>query len=94
MATFYRSLKVRLNRSETLHQLSPLLGDNFPDVVDVLRRHPRPNANTDSSKENSATTLNAPTILPRPSLRATTFEGKTIFIKRRTRTIAPLVRVP
>ncbi|KAH9066444.1 P-loop containing nucleoside triphosphate hydrolase protein [Lactarius vividus] len=60
--------------------------DEFPDMADLLRRYPRPNASTG----NSATTPNAPIILPRPSLRSSTFDGKTVFIKRKSRTIAPL----
>ncbi|KAI9459504.1 P-loop containing nucleoside triphosphate hydrolase protein [Lactarius psammicola] len=54
-------------------------------MADLLRRYPRPNANAG----NSATTSNAPIILPRPSLRSSTFDGKAIFIKRKSRTIAP-----
>ncbi|KAH9180738.1 P-loop containing nucleoside triphosphate hydrolase protein [Lactarius sanguifluus] len=59
--------------------------DDFPDMADLLRRYPRPNAGAG----NSATTSNAPIILPRPSLRSSTFDGKTVFIKRKSRTIAP-----
>ncbi|KAH8980916.1 P-loop containing nucleoside triphosphate hydrolase protein [Lactarius hatsudake] len=59
--------------------------DDFPDMADLLRRYPRPNA----SAGNSATTSNAPIILPRPSLRSSTFDGKTVFIRRKSRTIAP-----
>ncbi|KAI9446248.1 P-loop containing nucleoside triphosphate hydrolase protein [Lactarius indigo] len=59
--------------------------DDFPDMADLLRRYPRPNASTG----NSATASNAPIILPRPSLRSSTFDGKTVFIKRKSRTIAP-----
>ncbi|KAI0256885.1 P-loop containing nucleoside triphosphate hydrolase protein [Lactifluus subvellereus] len=57
--------------------------DELPDLSDLLRRYPRPRASADIS----ATTSSAPIILPRPSLRSSTFDGKTVFLRRKLRTI-------
>ena len=64
--------------------LSP--DDDLPDIPDILKRHPRP------LTEMSATTPFTPIILPRPSLRSSTFDGRTVYLKRKSRTIGPSVR--
>jgi hypothetical protein len=66
--------------------LSP--DDDLPDIPDILKRHPRPLA------EMSSTTPFTPIILPRPSLRSSTFDGKTVYLKRKSRTIGLSVRFP
>ncbi|KAI0302221.1 P-loop containing nucleoside triphosphate hydrolase protein [Russula brevipes] len=60
--------------------------DDLPDIADVLKSHPRARASAD----NAASTSSTPIILPRPSLRSSTFDGKTIFLKRKSRVIGAL----
>ncbi|KAI9458284.1 P-loop containing nucleoside triphosphate hydrolase protein [Russula earlei] len=64
-------------------QFISFLDDEFPDIADLLRGYPRPRQNADIS----VTTSNAPIVLPRPSLRSSTFDGKTIFLKRKSHVI-------
>ena len=70
------------------HQLTLSPDDDLPDIPDILKRHPRPLA------EMSSTTPFTPIILPRPSLRSSTFDGKTVYLKRKSRTIGLSVRFP
>ncbi|KAH9981098.1 P-loop containing nucleoside triphosphate hydrolase protein [Lactifluus volemus] len=54
--------------------------DELPDISDLLRRYPRPHTGAETASS-------APIILPRPSLRSSTFDGKTVFLRRKSRTI-------
>jgi chromosome transmission fidelity protein 18 len=78
MTTFNRTCRLTL-----------CLDDDLPDIADVLKSHPRARASAD----NAASTSSTPIILPRPSLRSSTFDGKTIFLKRKSRVIGALVHV-
>ncbi|KAF8478472.1 P-loop containing nucleoside triphosphate hydrolase protein [Russula ochroleuca] len=60
--------------------------DDLPDIADLLKRYSRPHASADTA----ATTSSTPIILPRPSLRSSTFDGKTIYLKRKSRMIGAM----
>ena len=90
LTIFHRTLKVMLNLFKTADLIHTSLDDEMPDISELLRRYPRPRA----SAESSATTSNAPIILSRPSLRSNTFDGKSVFLRRKSRTIGAPVRVP
>jgi hypothetical protein len=68
--------------------LTSSLDDDLPDISDLLKCYPRP------LSEMGATTSTTPITLPRPSLRSSTFDGKTVYLKRKSRTIGISVRVP
>ncbi|KAI0273411.1 P-loop containing nucleoside triphosphate hydrolase protein [Gloeopeniophorella convolvens] len=63
--------------------LSQTQEDDLPDLGDLLRRYPRPDAGT----AVTASSLTLPIVLPRASLRSSTFDGKTVFLGRKSRTV-------
>jgi hypothetical protein len=90
LVTFHRRHKVRFDPLKRSSLLILSGDDDLPDISDLLRPYLRPRAGTDTA----ATTSSAPIVLPRPSLPSSTFDGKTIFLKRKSRIIAASVRVP
>jgi len=61
----------------------------MPDISDLLKRYPRQRESADVA----AATSSAPIVLPPPSLRSSTFDGKTIFLKRKSRVVGASVRL-
>src|SRR6266446_2709798 len=88
--TFHRRHKVRLDPPKCSNLFTFSLDDDLPDISDLLKRYPRPSTNADIAALKSS----APITLPRPSLRSSTFDGKTIFLKRKSRMIGASVCVP
>jgi hypothetical protein len=68
--------------------LIPRLQDDFPDVSELLKAYPEPNATHVDPTTSQATQKPDPPLLSRPTVCATTYDGKRIFFKRKTRSKA------
>lgn len=77
----YQILKVWITRDVGVSELTRVVADDFPSIPDILADYPRKDARGETSHSNAP----LPDFLRRSSIRATTYDGKPLFMKRKTR---------
>jgi chromosome transmission fidelity protein 18 len=84
LAVCYQKAKVRFVLVVLLSSKMNAIAEDFPDVSELINQRPKETSALAVEASRSSDLL-PPALFYRSSLRATTFDGKTVHMKRKTR---------